>query len=35
MLGATLPMKAMTAMRLAATPLEDIWTPIPNPMAGL
>lgn len=35
MLSATLPCKAMTAMRLSATVLEDIWTPIANPMAGL
>jgi staphyloferrin A synthase len=33
-LGATLPIKATTAMRLAARPLEDIWAPIRNPMAG-
>lgn len=34
-LGPTLPIKATTAMRLAARPLEDIWAPIPNPMAEL
>ncbi len=34
MLGPTLPIKAMTAMRLSPQPLEDIWTPIANPMAG-
>ncbi|GLW30396.1 IucA/IucC family protein [Actinoplanes regularis] len=28
-----LPIKATTAMRLAADPLEDIWTHQPNPMA--
>jgi siderophore synthetase component len=32
--GATLPIKATTAMRLAANPIEDIWTTVPNPMAG-
>jgi staphyloferrin A synthase len=31
----TLPIKAMTAMRLAADPLTDIWAPLPNPLAGL
>ena len=30
-----LPVKAMTAMRLAAEPLDDIWTVLPNPLAGL
>jgi staphyloferrin A synthase len=35
MLGPTLPVKAMTAMRLADAPLEDIWTGMANPMAGL
>jgi siderophore synthetase component len=35
MLGATLPVKATTAMRLSPAPLEDLWTPILNPMAGL
>ncbi len=34
MLGATLPIKAMVAMRLADHPLEDIWTAVANPMAG-
>jgi siderophore synthetase component len=34
MLGPTLPVKAMIAMRLADQPLEDIWTSIANPMAG-
>jgi staphyloferrin A synthase len=33
-LGETLPIKATTAMRLAAQPLEDLWAPIRNPMAG-
>jgi staphyloferrin A synthase len=33
--GATLPIKATTAMRLAANPIEDLWTTVPNPMAGL
>lgn len=33
--AATLPVKATTAMRLAADPLEDLWTGLPNPMAGL
>ena len=33
-LGATLPIKATTAMRLSTRPLEDIWAPIRNPMAG-
>ena len=31
----TLPMKATTAMRLATDPLDDLWTQLPNPMAGL
>jgi siderophore synthetase component len=31
----TLPIKAMTAMRLAAEPLDDIWAALPNPLAGL
>jgi siderophore synthetase component len=26
--------KAMTAMRLSSTPLEDVWTYLPNPLAG-
>jgi staphyloferrin A synthase len=30
----TVPVKATTAMRLAADPLEDIWTWLPNPLAG-
>jgi hypothetical protein len=30
----TLPVKAMTAMRLAADPLDDIWATLPNPLAG-
>lgn len=34
-LGETLPIKATTAMRLAARPLEDLWAPIRNPMADL
>jgi siderophore synthetase component len=29
------PIKATTAMRLAADPLEDIWARQPNPLAGL
>ena len=33
--GPTLPLKATTAMRLATDPLDDIWTYLPNPMAGL
>ncbi|GAB7045239.1 IucA/IucC family protein [Catenuloplanes indicus] len=32
---ATLPLKATTAMRLAADPLDDVWTHLDNPMAGL
>ncbi len=31
---ADLPMKAMTAMRLADDPIHDLWTTIPNPLAG-
>jgi siderophore synthetase component len=31
----TLPVKATTAMRLAADPLADVWTSLPNPMGGL
>ena len=31
----TLPIKAMTAMRLATDPLVDLWARVPNPMAGL
>jgi siderophore synthetase component len=33
LLGATLPVKAMTAMRLADDPLEDVWADVANPMA--
>jgi len=33
--GTALPIKATTAMRLAADPLEDIWAWLPNPLAGL
>jgi siderophore synthetase component len=29
-----LPVKATTAMRLAADPLDDVWTYLDNPMAG-
>jgi siderophore synthetase component len=29
-----LPLKATTAMRLAADPLQDIWAPVDNPLAG-
>ncbi|GAA5180831.1 IucA/IucC family siderophore biosynthesis protein [Rugosimonospora acidiphila] len=32
--GTELPVKAMTAMRLATDPLHDIWTALPNPLAG-
>jgi siderophore synthetase component len=32
--GADLPVKAMTAMRLAEQPLTDLWTQLPNPLAG-
>jgi siderophore synthetase component len=32
--GPALPVKAMTAMRLAPRPLDDIWTFLPNPLAG-
>jgi siderophore synthetase component len=32
---AVLPVKATTAMRLADDSLEDIWTWLPNPLAGL
>ena len=31
---AALPVKATTAMRLAADPLADLWTTLPNPLAG-
>jgi siderophore synthetase component len=30
--GASLPVKATTAMRLATDPVADIWTPVPNPI---
>ncbi len=30
-----LPVKAMTAMRLAAEPLDEVWAALPNPLAGL
>lgn len=33
--AATLPVKAMTAMRLAERPVDDLWCALPNPMAGL
>lgn len=33
LLGPTLPIKAMTAMRLATDPVADIWAQLPNPMA--
>ncbi|WP_203754106.1 IucA/IucC family protein [Actinoplanes cyaneus] len=33
LLTGSLPVKATTAMRLAADPLDDIWTYRPNPMA--
>jgi siderophore synthetase component len=33
--GPALPMKATTAMRLAADPLQDLWADIPNPLAEL
>jgi siderophore synthetase component len=33
--GPTLPIKATTAMRLAANPIEDLWAAVPNPLAGL
>lgn len=32
--AATLPVKATTAMRLAADPLDVIWARLPNPLAG-
>lgn len=35
MLAELMPVKAMVAMRLADHPLEDIWTGVANPMAGL
>jgi hypothetical protein len=34
LLTAPLPVKATTAMRLAADPLHDRWTHLPNPMAA-
>ncbi|ROP27499.1 siderophore synthetase component [Couchioplanes caeruleus] len=34
MLRAPLPVKATTAMRLAADPLDDLWTYLDNPMAA-
>jgi siderophore synthetase component len=33
--AATLPLKAMTAMRLAERPVDDLWCALPNPLAGL
>jgi siderophore synthetase component len=30
----TLPVKATTAMRLAADPLQDLWAELPNPLAA-
>jgi siderophore synthetase component len=33
--GATLPLKAMTAMRLAERSVDDLWCALPNPLAGL
>ncbi|HLL64676.1 MAG TPA: IucA/IucC family protein [Micromonosporaceae bacterium] len=33
--GPVLPVKAMTAMRLADDPLTDRWAALPNPIAGL
>jgi siderophore synthetase component len=35
LLGGELPVKATTAMRLAADPLRDVWAYGANPMAGL
>ena len=35
LLSPVLPVKATTAMRLADDPLADLWTTVPNPMAGL
>jgi siderophore synthetase component len=35
LLGPTLPVKATTAMRLAADPLDDVWAWLPNPLGGL
>ncbi|HEU4348160.1 MAG TPA: IucA/IucC family protein [Actinoplanes sp.] len=34
MLRAPLPVKATTAMRLAADPLDDLWAHLDNPLAG-
>lgn len=31
--GGAWPLKATTAMRLAADPLQDLWCPVPNPLA--
>ncbi|WP_212844640.1 IucA/IucC family siderophore biosynthesis protein [Catellatospora sp. IY07-71] len=33
-LGEPLPLKATTAMRLAADPLTDVWASLPNPLAA-
>jgi hypothetical protein len=33
--GATWPVKATTAMRLAADPLDVRWARVPGPLAGL
>jgi siderophore synthetase component len=33
--GPDLPIKAMTAMRLADRPLDDLWIAVPNPLSGL
>jgi staphyloferrin A synthase len=30
-----LPVKAMTVMRLADRPIDDVWARLANPMAGL
>ncbi|HLT11741.1 MAG TPA: IucA/IucC family protein [Micromonosporaceae bacterium] len=35
LLADTVPVKATTAMRLAADPLQDQWAWLPNPMAGV
>jgi staphyloferrin A synthase len=32
--GATLPIKAMTAMRLSESPTDDLWASVPNPLVG-
>ncbi|WP_084556964.1 IucA/IucC family protein [Hamadaea tsunoensis] len=34
LLGRPLPLKATTAMRLAERSVDDIWTAVPNPLAG-